>query len=208
MNGNSKLMIIGAGGHGRVVRDTASLCGYSEISFLDDRLVDETCKVNICGGISDYAQYLSDHDFFVAIGDGTARRKIFTMLSQAGASIAVLIHPSASIGGDVTVGRGSVVMAGAVITNSAVIGEGVIVNTCASVDHDCTLGDFVHISVGAHLCGSVNVGQDVFIGAGSTVINNIDICPSAVLGAGSVVVKSITEAGTYIGVPARKVKSE
>lgn len=96
-------------------------------------------------------------------------------------------------------------MAGAVINPGSRVGKGVIVNTCSSVDHDCKIGDFVHVAVGAHLAGSVEVGEASWIGAGAIVNNNLCICGSCVIGAGAVVVKDIKEAGTYVGVPARRM---
>ena len=97
-------------------------------------------------------------------------------------------------------------MAGAVINSGAKIGECVIINTCSSVDHDCVVDDFAHVAVGAHLCGTVNVGESTWICAGATVSNNVNICGNCTIGAGAVVVKDIEEEGTYIGVPARKIR--
>ena len=83
---------------------------------------------------------------------------------------------------------------------------GCIINTCASVDHDCVLEDFVHVAVGAHVAGTVSIGAGTWIGAGATVSNNLQICGGCMIGAGAVVIKSITESGTYVGVPAEKIK--
>ena len=88
------------------------------------------------------------------------------------------------------------------------IGKGCIINTSASVDHDCMLEDYVYISVGAHLAGAVSVGEHTWVGAGAVVKNNIDICSNCMIGAGAVVVKKITEAGTYIGIPAARVNKQ
>ena len=74
------------------------------------------------------------------------------------------------------------------------------------MDHDCKVGDYVHISVGSHLCGTVSVGSGTWIGAGATVSNNISICPDCMIGAGAVIVKNIDSAGTYMGVPARRIR--
>ena len=105
----------------------------------------------------------------------------------------------------VTLGAGSVVMAGAVINVDAVIGRGVIVNTCASVDHDCRIGDFCHVSVGARLAGTVHVGDRSTLGVGAVVRNNTDICADCMVGAGAAVVSPLTEPGVYVGVPARRL---
>ena len=97
-------------------------------------------------------------------------------------------------------------MAGAVINPGTHIGKGCIINTCSSVDHDCIVGDYVHIAVGSHLCGTVIVGDGTWIGAGATVSNNVSICTNCIIGAGAVVVNDIKECGTYVGVPARRIK--
>ena len=97
-------------------------------------------------------------------------------------------------------------MPNAVVNSSAKIGKGTIINTCASVDHDCEIGDFVHIACGAHIAGTVVVGNGTWVGIGASVSNNLSICGEVKIGAGAVVVKDITEQGTYVGVPARKIK--
>ena len=74
------------------------------------------------------------------------------------------------------------------------------------MDHDCIIEDFVHISVGSHVSGTVKIGESTWLGAGVTVSNNINICSGCIIGAGAVVVKNINEVGTYIGVPAKKLK--
>lgn len=198
-----KLVIIGASGHGRVVADIARKNGYDEIVFLDNNPNLTSCAGYPVLGTDSLASRL-DGDLFVAIGNGKIRRTL--MERERGRKFPILIHPSAVVADDVEVGRGSVVMAGAVINPGAKIGQGVIVNTCASVDHDCCVDDYVHVSVGAHLCGTVTVGAETWIGAGATVINNVDVCRESMIGAGAVVIKSICEPGTYVGVPARRSK--
>lgn len=192
-----RLIIIGAGGHGRVVADIARKIGYEQIAYLDD-----TQKDGVTGPVSDYVCYLDNAFFFVAIGDNSIREKLMRELQNNGANLASLIHPNAVISENVRIGEGTAIMAGAVVNTGTVIGDGVIINTCASVDHDCRIDDFVHVAVGAHVCGTVHVGARTWIGAGATVINNIDICASCMIGAGAVVTKNIKDAGVYIGIPA------
>lgn len=203
---SKKLILIGASGHGKVVADIATKNGYAEIAFLDDNP-----EVKDCGGFpvvgtsKDFLRY-KQWDFVVAIGNTSVRQKIQTVLEKEGLHIASLIHPNAVIADDVRIAEGSVVMAGTVINPGTRIGKGCIVNTCASVDHDCQIGDYTHVSVGAHVAGTVKVGCATWIGAGAIVSNNVEISENCMIGAGAVVVKNITQAGTYIGVPARKVK--
>lgn len=200
----NKLVIIGASGHGKVIADIAEKNGYSDIVFLDDNPEAKQCgKYDVVGG-SEHISAYKCADFIVAIGNAGVRRRIQEELVRKGINVITLVHPSAVIAQDVKIGDGTIVAAGAVINPSVEIGQGCIVNTCASVDHDCKIGDFVHISVGAHVAGTVKINENTWVGAGATISNNLEITGDCMIGAGSVVVKSITEKGTYMGVPARK----
>lgn len=200
-NKHNRLIIIGASGHGKVVADIAKLNGYTDSVFLDD---DE--KVKECGGypIVGNTAHAPEGEVFVAVGNARIRKML--MERYADRVQPVLIHPNAVIAEDVSLGEGTVVMAGAVVNPGAMIGKGVIINTCSSVDHDCVISDYVHIAVGSHLSGTVNVGEGTWIGTGATVSNNVNICGGCMIGAGAVVIKDINEEGTYVGVPARKRK--
>ena len=198
-----RLAIIGASGHGKVIADIAKRIGYCEIVFFDD---DES--IHECGGYpvvgkSSEAGTL-DADVIVGIGNADIRKRIQESIPHE--KLVTLIHPDAVVAEDVVIGKGTVVMAGAIINPGVRIGKGCIINTCSSVDHDCIVDDFVHVAVGSHLCGTVSVGDGTWIGAGATVSNNVSICPNCMIGAGAVVIKNIDETGTYVGVPARKIK--
>ena len=195
----NRLIIIGASGHGKVVADIAILNGYNDIVFLDDN---ENLKESASYPVVGKCNEAPDGDVFVAIGNNQIRRRWMEFYENRHQP--VLIHPNAVVANSVTIGQGSVVMAGAVINPGASIGRGVVVNTCSSVDHDCVIADYVHVAVGAHICGTVSIGEGTWIGAGTTVINNLSICDGCMIGAGAVVVKNIECAGTYLGVPARK----
>lgn len=201
---NKKVVIIGAGGHGRVVADIAEACGDIVIGFLDDSNTTNN-KVNIIGKSAEAEKFCDgETELFVAIGNCKVREKI--MKSLPNAKWYTAIHPSAVISPSAVIGEGTCIMPNAVVNNSAVVGKGVIVNTCASVDHDDVIGDFVHIACGVHIAGTVTVGNGTWIGIGSTISNNVSVGSNLMIGAGTVVVKDITEEGTYVGVPARKIK--
>ena len=203
-----RLIIIGAGGHGKVAADIAIKLGtYKQIAFIDDNAVAECMDLPVLGGMDCAKEYISGSAFFVAVGNSRARERIMRALTDMGATVISLIHPGAIIGYGVEVGAGSMLAAGSVICPSVKIGRGVIVNTKGSVDHDCTVGDFSHVSVGATVAGSVRIGAHTWIGAGATVINNVEITDNCMIGAGAVVVKSISESGTYVGVPAKRIES-
>lgn len=203
-----RLLIIGASGHGKVVADIAKLVGeYKEIIFFDDNESIESVLGCIRKGkVKDIENENRNSDVFVAIGNVNTRVCLMKWISQLGFYMPILIHPSAIVAEDVIIKGSSVVMAGAIINSGAVIGKGVIVNTSSSIDHDCIVDDYVHISVGAHLAGTAHVGERTWIGVGATVSNNVDICRDVMVGAGAVVVRDITEPGTYVGVPAKKIK--
>lgn len=198
-----RLIIIGAGGHGRVIADIAERLGcYKEISFLDDAHIKKSGGYEVLGKTQDYVSLLQNSEFIVAIGNADLRNKIQNELERNNARMATLIHPSAVIGSRTEIGAGTAVMAGVVINCDVKIGKGVIINTSSSVDHDCVIGDFCHVSVGARLAGTVKLGSKCMIGAGAVVINNISVPENTVVAAGGVVVKSIEKSGTYMGIPA------
>lgn len=202
-----KLLIIGAGGHGKVAADTAlKMNKWRSIVFLDDKEnLYSSMGISVVGKTSDALKYLKDYEIFVGIGNNTIRERVHKRYETAGASIATLIHPDAVIGKDVIVATGAIIMAGVVINCCTKIGKGCIINTGSTIDHDNEIGDFVHISPGVHLGGTVKVGKGSWLGIGSTVSNNINIVSSCNVGAGAVVIKDITEPGTYVGVPVRRI---
>ncbi|OMC67811.1 acetyltransferase [Paenibacillus odorifer] len=205
---NKGLIIIGAGGHGKVVADIAKQMNkWTNISFLDDNeSFTDFGEFEIVGKIESLYKFMNNYDVFVAIGSNKVRENVQNKLEIDGASIVSLVHPQAIIGTDVKFGIGTVIMAGVIINSSTTIGKGCIVNTASSVDHDNIIGDFVHISPGTHLAGNVKIGKGAWLGVGSTVSNGLEICNDSKLGAGAVVIKNILELGTYVGVPARKVE--
>ena len=200
----NKLIIIGAGGHGKVIADNALKNGYTDICFVDDHAVGEVMGFPIIGTSADIPK-LDDGktDFIIGIGNNAVRKKI---AEKFNVNWVTLIHPSVQISACVTVGKGTVVMAGAVINACATVGDHCIINTRAVIEHDNVIKDYVHVSPNATLGGTVRVGEQTHIGLGAAVRNNIGICAGCVVGAGAAVVKNIMESGTYVGVPVRKIK--
>lgn len=199
----SDLIIIGGGGHAKVIIDIAKQNGCNIVGFLDDDIkVSELLGYKRLGSISDCVNYGSEVSFFIAIGNNKIRKEIFSKYSL---NYATLIHPSAIIGPSVSIGEGTVVMAGVVINASAKIGKQSIVNTACVVEHDVVIGDFTMLAPHSTVCGFTQIGNNCWLGAGATVNNVIKICDAVTVGSGSVVVKDITESGTYLGIPARSV---
>lgn len=200
------VIIIGAGGHAKVIADIVLCSGDNLIGFLDDNIERNAVvykNYKVIGNISDSTEY-RDKYYVVAIGDNYTRAKIAKKYSDLKWHTA--IHPKAVVADTARIGDGTVVMAGAVINPDTIIGEHCIINTSCSIDHDNNIGDYVHVSPRACLAGTVVVGKCSWVCAGSTVINNVNITNDVVIGAGAVVVKDINENGVYIGVPARRVK--
>ncbi|MFZ5968917.1 MAG: acetyltransferase [Bacillota bacterium] len=205
----SKLMILGAGGHGKVVAEIAELMKqWDEIVFLDDNK--ELKEVNghtVIGGLRDYKVYKDQYNFaFVAIGNNKFRTKLIYELLEYGYKIPVLIHPFTAVSSNAQLDIGTVVMAGAVINPNTRIGKGCIINTSCSVDHDCVLGAGVHISPGARIGGTVIIGENSWICIGSSVSNNINIGNNSIVASGAVVVKDINNDVLVGGIPAKFIK--
>lgn len=201
----AEVIIIGAGGHGKVIADIVLSAGNTLLGFLDDGKVGQShVGFPVLGKQEDYVNY-PNAEFLIAVGNAAARQRIAK--EMAGVRWHTAIHPTAVISKlDVIIGEGTVVMANAVINPGASIGRHCIVNTAAVVEHDNIIEDYVHISVGAKLAGVVTVGKSTWIGVGAVVKNATAICENCMIGAGAVVVKDIVEPGTYVGVPARRLQ--
>ena len=200
-----KLLIIGASGHGKVVADIAiQMNKWGNIRFLDDNEAVKDCMgLKVVGKVNDSYGYKDEADFIVAIGDNLIREKVQTDLEEKGLSIATLIHPNATIGRDVKIEVGTVVMAGVVINSSTKIGKGCIINTASSIDHDNVIEDYVHIAPGANLAGTIKVGKKSWIGIGAVIIQGITIGENTTIGAGSVAIQDLSGDCIAIGCPAR-----
>lgn len=199
------VIIIGTGGHAKVVADIVMRCGDSIRGFLtSDKGMDSFLGLPVLGAEEDFINY-PDCAFVIAIGDGEARARISAMMD--GVDWYTAVHPAAVVSPlETSIAEGSVVMARAVINPFASVGRHCIINTAAVVEHDNTVGDFSHISVGTVLAGRVKVGKNCFVGVGAAVSSGVSVCDGCTVGAGAAVVKDITEPGIYAGVPARKIK--
>jgi len=206
------IVIVGAGGHARVIADIVRLAGrYTVVGYLDDlhpeRRGASWDAGTILGGMEQLGVLRSSgvNAAFVAVGDCEARLALADRLGAAGFDLPVLMHPSAVRAGDVTMGPGSVLVAGAIVNPGARIGAHVIVNTAASVDHECVIDDGVHIACGARLGGRVHVGRGSWIGLGAVVKERVHIGSGTLVGAGSLVLKDLPDDVVAYGTPARVI---
>jgi acetyltransferase EpsM len=200
------VLILGAGGHGKVVADTLISQGIPVQGFLDDApntWGKYVIGIPVLGAVDQWPEYQPD-GLVLGIGANATRQMIVNRLGRAGEELfRNAFHSHAIISSHASLGYDVVVIAGAVINASTIIGNHVIVNTCSSIDHDCVIGDYAHIAPGCHLAGGVSIGEGAMIGAGAVVIPGCTVGKWAVIGAGAVVVRNIPDHVTAKGVPAR-----
>lgn len=203
--------VFGASGHGKVVVDAIertggtiafvvdddkgkiahSFFGYEVVSRND--LLDRRAEIGVGVGV-------------VAVGDNSVRSGIVGWLEERHFEFGVLVHPGATVGRGVSIGKGTVIFAAAVVNSDARIGEHNIINTASSVDHDCVLGDGVHIAPGVRLCGGVSVGDHALLGVGSVVLPGLSIGAGALVAAGAVVNRNVAPKSRVGGVPAQELE--
>ncbi|GGL75084.1 hexapeptide transferase [Deinococcus aerolatus] len=201
----SGILVVGAGGHAKVVIATLRAAGLDVAGVLDDRAESWGTSIlgcSVLGGL-DQLERLADRAV-IAIGSNAARLDIATRFPDTEWTSA--IHPAATVHESVRVGPGTVIFAGAVIQPDTVLGRHVIVNTGATVDHDCVLGDYAHAAPGVHLAGTVRLEEGVFLGVGCAVTPGITVGRWTTVGAGGVVVRSLPANAVAVGIPARPRK--
>jgi sugar O-acyltransferase (sialic acid O-acetyltransferase NeuD family) len=213
----NEVIIWGGTGQAKVVRPIIEYHGGKVIAVFDDTpgLPSPFDDVPIYQGLDAFYSWISPRDrsdlgFCVAIGNphGRVRLKIDAVLRSYKLQPVTVVHPNACIASGVSVGAGSQVMAGAVISELVRIGRQCIINTNASVDHEDFLDDGVEVAPGATLCGLVELGVNSWIGAGATVLPRIKIGPDAIVGAGAVVTQDVPAGVTVVGVPARPIRTK
>ena len=198
----------GAGGHGKVALDIARLTGW-----LPDLVLDDNPAVVELSGVAvrvpaavEWGQTKA-FEFHVSVGDNATRRRLFADLCARGGTPRTLIHPTAAISSEATLGRGCLVAAQVAVNPAARIGDNVILNTSASVDHDCEIGSHAHIAPGVRLGGLVKVGDESLVGIGACVKPGVVIGCRCLVGAGAVVVHDVPDGTVVCGNPARRLRA-
>jgi sugar O-acyltransferase (sialic acid O-acetyltransferase NeuD family) len=204
-----RIVIVGAGSLARQVFDifgavNAAGGKYEVVGFLDD-VVPDGVKVgtrhsNVLGPIADIHRF--DASWLIAIGDPSIRAKLAAMLPQDSIAPAV-VHPVAWVGGDVELGRGVFVAAGARVTTNVRVGDHSHIGMNAVLSHDSSVGEFVSVSPGVMINGGATVGDGVFLGSSSVVLPGVTVGENAIVGAGAVVTVDVAPGTTVVGVPAR-----
>lgn len=203
-----RLLILGAGGHGRAVADLATACGWTVAGFTDRPGAD----TKVLGGDDDLpalAHSMAIDAGVIGVGNSALQRRaeLFDRLRESGLAIPTLVHARATLSSTARVGAGTVVFPGAVLGAGATVADNVVIYSGAVVEHECRIADHAYISPGAILSGMVVLEVGAFIGSGAVIVPGVTVGKHAVVGAGAVVVADVHAGETVVGVPARPHRS-
>lgn len=208
-----QLIVLGGGGHARVLIATLLLKNRRPIGFVDpDASLPSIYGVERLGSDNVVSRHPPPAIRLInglgSIGSTAARTQLFLRFRAKGYRFASVIHPSAVMAKDVRIGEGVQVMAGAIIQPGVRLGANCIINTGAIVDHDCQLGKHVHLGPGAVLSGQVKVASGAHIGTGASVIQSVRLGSCCLVAAGAIVIRNVTPHTTVAGVPATVVRTK
>lgn len=209
----TRIVVIGAGGHAKVVADAIVASGGTVRGFVDPSVaVGTSIAHGSVLGDDTWLATLPEPERVVVVGVGATtsvavRRRIVSSLHTVGASIVGCFHPSAVVSSLAIVDPSAQLLALSVINPSATIGAHAVVYSAAVVEHDCTVGAFAYLSPGAVLCGGARVDEGAFLGAAATVLPGIFVGAGSTVAAGAVVVNDVPPGATVVGVPARVIDS-
>jgi sugar O-acyltransferase (sialic acid O-acetyltransferase NeuD family) len=196
---DAQIIVLGAGGHAKVLIEAIRLSGHKIIGVTDPDLKKSTkyFGCNVLGNDDAIFNY-SPSEVLLVNGIGSMpgnnlRRKLHERMEEKGFQFAKVIHPSAVIASDVKIGSGTQIMAGVVIQPGVIIGRSCIINTGVNLDHDCVIHDNCHLAPGVTLSGNVTVGQQTHIGTGTSIIQNVNVGQGCVIAAGSVVYEDVPQ---------------
>lgn len=208
------VIVIGAGGHAKVLIDTLQVCSVPVYGILDNdpaKRGGEVLGVTVIGTDEQLRQWAPDKIVLVnAIGSTESllsRSSLHERFHAMGYSFLNVVHPGAMISRHARLGEGVQVLAGAVVQAGACLGDGCIVNTGTLIDHDCNLGNHVHAAPGVVLSGGVVVGSHTHIGTGAAVIQGIRVGSRCLIAAGSMVIQDVADGERVAGVPAKRIQS-
>lgn len=196
------MIFFGASGHAKVVIEAWIASGGTVTAVFDDDRSKKNILTYPVESHYDPADF-KGKDLCISIGSNGIRKKFAASFPATFKSV---VHPASAISPSVRLGKGSVIMACAIVNASSVIGNHVIINSSSVIEHDCLIEDFVHVSPHATVCGGVVIGEGSHVGAGATVIQNLRIGTWAVIGAGSVIVEDVPDFAVVVGVPGKIIK--
>jgi UDP-perosamine 4-acetyltransferase len=204
-------IILGGGGHARVLIDCIQVGGAAKIYGILDpdksRWGQVMLDVPILGDDDLITEMVAHGVHYFVVGLGSAgntlpRRRLFELGLANGLEPLTVVHPSSIHSARAAIGPGAQLLPGSIINAGAVISKNVIINSSAVVEHDCVIEDHVHIASGAKLASTVNVREGAHIGVGAVIRQGITVGEGAVVGAGAVVVKDVPPRVVVVGVPA------
>ena len=207
-HGLKNIIIIGGGGHARVLRDTLDTCGGYNILGYTDLRPSPQMDVDYLGGDDAVARRYKPVEVYLANGIGSVRlpvlrQSVYERFKKDGFLFVTVTHPDAVVSGRAQLAEGVQVMAGAVVNTGAEIGENVVINTLSGVDHDCIIGAHTHIAPGVTLSGGVRIGPGSHVGTGAKIIQGVHIGAGALIGAGAVVIDHVPAGEKRVGVPGK-----
>ncbi len=195
-----KKALIGAGGFADEIK--AHMNEFDMVCFVDDSYYKENNK-NILP-LSEFNP--TEYEVLVAVGDSFLRKELISRLPKE-TKYFTFIHKSAQIlGNDVEIGEGSILCAGTIVTTNCVIGKHTHLNLQTTIGHDCRIGDYFTTAPGVKISGNNEIGECVYIGTNASTKQKLKISDNVVVGMNAAVVKDICESGTYVGIPAKKIK--
>ncbi len=207
------IIVIGTGGHSRMIQDFIEEIGlYRILGFTTNATnISSFHGYPILGNDEVLTEYFTNGVKKVAIGiggftDNRTRKKIFELVKSIGFEVVTIVHESASISRYASIGEGSVIMPNVVINNDVIIGSNCIIANSAIISHETIIEDHVLVSAGVTIGGYSIIKSESLIALGAKIVSGITIGNNVLVGAGAVVVKDAIEAGTYLGIPARKMK--
>jgi sugar O-acyltransferase (sialic acid O-acetyltransferase NeuD family) len=209
-----KIAIFGAGGFGREVLMLIDQINqinhqFDFVGFYDDGLKKGSMVAGfpVLGGVSDLSKIAEELYLVISIADPSVKRKLLSSFENHFVLFPTLIHPSCCIGSsNVTIGNGTIICAGSIVTVDVVIGEHVIINLSCTIGHDTQIGSFSSLMPAVNISGEVIIGEGAYFGTGAKVINLVNIGSDVIVGAGAVVTKELPSNCTAVGIPAKPIK--
>jgi acetyltransferase EpsM len=194
------MYLYGASGHCKVVIDIIQKSNLDTIEYI----IDDNPNIDVIDSIPVILRpnndLFIDKSLIITIGNNKIRKKIALQIAT---NYIVAIHPNSIIASNVSLGRGSVIMAGAILNSEVIIGEHCIINSGAVVEHDCVLLDFVHISPNVSLAGNVTIGEGTHVGIGAVIIQGVKIGNWVTIGAGAIIINDVPDYAVIVGNPGK-----
>lgn len=211
-----QLVLVGGGGHAKVVADAARSSGWAVVGFFDDGPADPPFPLSVCGvpclgPVPTDPNRMQHQALFIAVGNNAARNRLAQSIwpgsegshGPAAPDHVTVIHSSAEVSPSARVSQGTLIGPRAVVNADAIIERDCIVNSGAIVEHDCRIGTAAHIAPGVVLGGAVHIGTLTLVGLGARVLPGVRIGNRCIIGAGAVVTADVPDGTTTVGVPAR-----